>query len=200
MVCPMLSENILKNVSSLRNNSSELREVLKSLREKHSQERNVYLDKFITFQGAISIVALLFTSSSSLVKNPSLAILGVILITISLLIVLNILRKEINFNRNFMKVMNPIEESVSDFNKKTDQILKSELDTDNSKILLVQLESVQKLMNRYGDSFDRKTFEKEENLGYCYINLSFFLLILGIVFSFLATIPPSTLINWISHF
>lgn len=196
----MLSENILKNISSLRDNSSELREALKYLREKHSQERNVYLDKFITFQGAISIVALLFTSSSSLVKNPSLAILGVVLITVSLLIVLDILRKEINFNRNFMKVMNPIEESVSDFNKKTDQILKSELDTDNSKILLMQLESVQKLTNRYGNSFNRKTFEKEENLKYRCINLSFFLLILGIVFSFLATVPPSTLINWISYF
>ena len=163
--------------------ASFIRDTSTPIKKQHMDDIKKYLERFIAFPGGLSVVSIIFTSSS-LVKNQWLAILGFVIIISSLLIALNIFRQQINIDKNFYAKIVGIEAPMVTFSRSF-TLFSREQTKQRADTLEVDY-------NALLASYEEDTLAKEDNEKnirkfnsiYSFINLSFWLLVIGVVISF----------------
>ena len=155
------------------------------IKKLHSDNIEKYLDKFIKFPGSLSIVSIFFISSD-LVHNYTIALLGVVLIITSLLIALNVLRLSVDVDHSFYEYIVNLEKPMVIFSRKFTQFNRGEVE---EKELEESYEKLQKAYTNNAKNADKEsdrgkalTFEKKS------INLSFYVLLIGIILCFISAI------------
>jgi hypothetical protein len=162
-----------------------LKETTLPIKRQHSENVEKYLNNFIKFPGALSIVSVFFVSSD-LVKNPIFALIGIIFIIISLLISLNAMRKSVSNDFYFYKKIEMTEKPMVFFSRKLTQFSRNQLE---EKELII---SYDKLQDSYRKNSTEENVEDEKydilDFTKNSINISFVFLIIGIIFCFFSTI------------
>lgn len=185
------SKNEFDEMVSLRDKCNAfIKNVIKPIKTLHSDNIEKYLDRFIKFPALTSVVSVIFTSSH-LVKNPSFALMGMLLVVVALLIALNIFRQQINNNKSFIEKMSDVEKPMLEFSKNLTVFSREQSNPEKEKKLR---ETYQKLENSYMENplgEDEENDKKEKinaQLVYLNINRSYFLLLLGITLSAISMI------------
>jgi hypothetical protein len=181
-----MEEDQIKKMSALRDRCSLfLKDVSAPIKKQHIGDIEKYLERFIAFPGAISIVSIFFPSSE-LVKNHTLAIIGTLTIIISLLVALNIFRRQINTDKIFYKKIFEIEKPMVDFSAKLTQFGRGETAEPQ---LLESYNNLQKSYTKNSGNLNNKDIDLNKKIDFVYtqINISFFLLIVGLLFCFVST-------------
>ncbi len=180
-----MNEYLIKDILEMENKCRKfIKDTSTPIKKQHGENIEKYLERFIKFPGATSVVSVLFTSST-IVKSSNIAILGMVFIFTSFLIVLNIFRKQINNDKSFYNKIHEIEKPMADFTRKLTVFSRNT--TQHNEVSLN--ESYKKLIDSYDDDYDGgddNKILKKFNEVYFYINLSFWLLVIGVILSFIS--------------
>ena len=181
-----IDQKTLEKMMELRDKVSEfIKETSTPVKKQHSDNIEKYLDKFIKFPGSLSVISVFFVSSD-LVQNYTLAILGVGLIILSLLIALNVFRLSVNNDHKFYEYIVNLEKPMVVFSRRLTQFSRGEVEEQQL------LESYESLQNSYRENSKKTEDKKEDSKALTFvknsINLSFYMLIVGIIICFISAI------------
>ena len=155
------------------------------IKKEHSDNIEKYLDKFIKFPGSLSVISVFFVSSD-LVQNYTLALFGVGLIISSLLVALNVFRVSVDNDHSFYEYVVNLEKPMVIFSRRFTQFSRGEIE---EKQLL---ESYEHLQDSYRVNSKKDENKKDDNKAPAFIknsiNLSFYMLIAGIIICFISAI------------
>jgi len=180
-----MNEELLKEMEQMRTKCSGfIKDVSTPIKKQHGDDIEKYLETFIKFPGALSVVSIFFTSSS-LVKNINFAILGMILIVSSLLIALNIFRKQINNDKIFYSKIVEVEKPMTQFNKSF-TLFSRDRQKQNEDQLIKDYNALEESYDSNSSKENEKDDTQRFNSLYLHMNLSFWLLTAGIGISFLS--------------
>jgi len=181
-----IDQKQLDNMVELRKNLSEfIKNTSTPIKKQHSDNIIEYLDKFIKFPGSLSIISVFFVSSD-LVQNHNLALSGVGLCISSLLVAMNVLRISIVEDFPFYEYILNLEKPIGVFIRRLTQFSRGETE---DKQLLESYESLQDSYRQHSNrSEEGKDYSKTLAFVRNSINISFFLLITGIIICFISAI------------
>ncbi len=155
------------------------------IKKEHSDNIEKYLDKFIKFPGSLSVISVFFVSSD-LVQNYTLALFGVGLVISSLLVALNVFRISIDNDHSFYEYVANLEKPMVVFSRKLTQFSRGE--TEEKQLL----ESYESLQDSYRENSKKVESKQDDNKAPTFvknsINLSFYMLIIGIIICFISAI------------
>lgn len=172
----------LEEIQDQKNKNSDfLKDSYFPIKKQHSDDIEKYLDRFITFPGFTSIISVVFTSSE-FVKTPEFAIIGMILIISSLIIALNILRVSIQNDKIFIEKIDEIVKPILEFSISLTKFSRDQNSPDREKELL---DSHENLMKSYRE-VSLEEYPVDAKRIYSQINLSFCVLVIGIIMSVLS--------------
>ena len=183
-----MTVQLLKQMLEMQKRTHHYMRQIQPKKKQHFDEFERYLGDFIKFPGSLSVISIFFTSSS-LVLNKNLALVGAGLIVLSLIIVLNIFRVQLNNDKNFISMILTKEEPMNRFNHAL-TIYSRDGQSQNEERLISEYFALEKSFDHRRDGSDdsnaKKIIEKI-NGAYDQMNVSFWLLVAGVVCCFLST-------------
>lgn len=178
------NEKIKEMVNLREKTSTFIEKVSTPLKNQYSINIERYLDKFITFPGSLSVVSIFFVSSD-LVQSHNTALFGVFLIVSSLLIALNAFRVSINNDYRFYSRLVSLERPMVKFGTKFTQFTRGETAQEE---LIKCYDELQSSYRKDSKSAEETDDNNALVFGKKSINISFILLLFGILVCFISTI------------
>lgn len=181
-----IDQKTLNEMIQLRDKVSKfIRDTSTPIKKQYSDNIKEYLDKFIKFPGSLSIISVFFVSSD-LVQNYTLALFGVGLVISSLLVALNVFRLSVDNDHSFYEYIVNLEKPIMIFSRRLTQFSREETE---EKLLL---ESYESLQNSYKENSEKADDEKDNSKHFRFvknsINVSFYMLTIGIIICFISAI------------
>lgn len=182
-----MNESKLNDMNDLAENCSRfIKDVTAPIKKQHSEEVEKYIDRFIKFPGASFVVSILF-GASDLVAHPSVALLGMVFVALSLLVALNIYREEIYRGRSFYESISQLESPMVDFRRSLTRFSRNTI-RENELQLIEKYNALQASYEAWSNAENPTDDSDKFNRPYLYITISFYLLVAGICFAFLSTV------------
>lgn len=172
----------LKEMEELRDRCSDfIRNTSTPIKKQHTDDIKEYLDRFIKFPALTSVVSVIFTSSE-LVQSPKMAVIGMIFILTSFVIALNIFRVGIQKGKLFMQQIKEVEGPMVEFGMRLAFFSRDYTSRVKEKELLQAFTDLENSYEHYHVKID----SDDGNSMYGYIDLSFYMLLMGVVLSVLS--------------